>query len=213
MRKLGGVKRLSLVVPQQDSAATQSAPPAPAKTNGQIKREREAAVKARREESLLRAQETRRQRGAVSRAARAAGEVSRLDKYRAGEYPCHEWEDEEVAKGRPKNLDGSFTGTYPNLTGRQHAEIKRELLKRGQRKMDGLFDVALDALSSIAQYGESEAARVKAADLLVQRVAGKVPDKVEIKSSDPWQDILDEIMDDDVLQRMGVDMPATSEDS
>jgi hypothetical protein len=46
---------------------------------------------------------------------------------------------------------------------------------------------------------------IKAADLLIQRVAGKTPDKIEVHSADPWQDILDKVLDDEVLERVSPD--------
>lgn len=129
-----------------------------------------------------------------------------------GEYPVSEWTDREVQKGRPEGRDG-FGGPFPNFNGKQHAEIKRELLKRGQRKMDGLYTVAIKALAEVAEHGENESARVKAAQELINRTAGKTPDRVEIKSSDPWQDILDDIMNDEVLERVNTSDTAAQADS
>jgi hypothetical protein len=86
------------------------------------------------------------------------------------------------------------------MTGRQLAEVKRELLKRGQRKFDSLYGVAIKTLAEVAEYGEKDSDRVKAALAIKEMVAGKVPDRIEVKSSDPWQDILDEIMTDDVMR-------------
>lgn len=173
---------LSLVGAQQDSA----------------KQKRLDALARGREKSAA----NRRSRGKRAESARAAGVLSPLERYRAGDYPVWAWDDEEVVKGRPANIGGGFDGPGPSLTARQSAEIKRELLKRGQSRIDSLYVKAIEALADIAENGENEGARAKAADLLIQRVAGKVPDRIEIRSSDPWQDILDEIMDDEVLERV-----------
>lgn len=213
------VRKLSVVGMQQRSPATPGAvtPVVPAETALQKNQRQMAEIAAERrrkqDAGLLKGQATRAEQAAKGVAARARGERSRLEKYRAGEYPCSSWDDKEISKGKPRGLDGGFTGGYPSLTGRQHAEIKRELLKRGQRQMDESLGLALKTLAQIAQYGESESARVKAATILMERAAGKVPDKIELKSSDPWQDILDEVMDDEVLQRMGVDVPADAENA
>lgn len=188
-------RRLSVVGSKEDSAADASAP---ANQEDSRAAKRKAQLDAAREKAIV----ARRKQVAGVRERRAAGEKTPLEKFRAGEYPISEWSDEEVFKGKPRAMDGTFSGAMPRFTGREHQQIKAELLKRGQRKMDGMFAEVVDVLHKVALYGETESARVKAAQILMERVAGKVPDKIEIKSSDPWQDILDEIMDDEVLQRM-----------
>jgi hypothetical protein len=155
----------------------------------------------KRKANLAKAREVREARRAAAAAEFGSGPTN-LERYRAGEYPVTEWDNTEVARGRPRGIDGGLGGQFPNLTGKQQAEIKRELLRRGQRRMDGLFGVAVSTLADVAKNGENESARVKAATELMNRVAGKTPDRIEIKSSDPWQDILDDIMDDEVLQRV-----------
>jgi hypothetical protein len=136
-----------------------------------------------------------------ARAAKAAGERKRLDLYRAGELPISEWTDDELKHCRPANLDGGFAGSPVKLTAKEYNAIKRELLARGQRMLDSYYHDALKVLHEIAtDVVAPEAARVKAANLIVERTAGKVPERVEIKSSDPWQDILDEVLDDEVLK-------------
>jgi hypothetical protein len=162
------------------------------------KQRRMAALERGREK----ANAARKERARLTHERRAAGIKSPYQRWCDGEYPVSAWTDEEIKRGRPENLGGGFDGPYPRMTGKQLADIKRELLKRGQRQIDGYYTDALKVLQEIALHGENESARVKAADLLVQRTAGKLPDKVEIKSSDPWQDILDEVMRDDVLERV-----------
>ena len=156
--------------------------------------------KAKRDEALARGRATRAANTARRRELRAAGVKSNIERWRDGEYPPSMWTDEEIKRGRPAHEDGTFQGPPPSMTGKQAAEIRDELLKRGQRKMDAMFDLALETLKSVAIAGEQDSARVKAALAIIERVAGKVPDKVEIKSSDPWQDILDEIIaDEDIV--------------
>lgn len=154
----------------------------------------------KRKANMVKAQ-ARRQEERERRQAERGDAPSNLERYRAGEYPVSEWTDREVQKGRPEGRDG-FAGPFPSLTGKQHSEIKRELLKRGQRRIDALYGTAIRTLADIARNGENESARVKAAQELLNRTAGKTPERIEIKSSDPWQDILDDIMNDDVLERV-----------
>ena len=182
-------KKANLTVVQSDSPAAASKKPAGDKG------------KMSRAEAVAKAQETRRQRAAERRArVEANGGRSNLDLYLAGEYPVGEWTDKEVQMGRPEGANG-FSGKVPTLTARQHAEAKRELLRRGQNYIDKMYPVALRVLADVAVNGEKDADRVKAALALAERTAGKVPERIELKSSDPWQDILDEIMTDEVLPK------------
>jgi membrane-bound lytic murein transglycosylase len=163
--------------------------------------ERKAARAAQLAKAREKSNETRRRQGEERRALRAAGVKSNLELYRAGEYPVAAWSDDEVSHGRPAGIGGTYEGTV-GLTPKQQQEVKKELLRRGQGQFDSMYFDALQALHSVALHGENESARIKAADLLIQRVAGKTPDKVEIHSADPWQDILDKVLDDEVLERV-----------
>lgn len=185
-----GVRRLSVVANTANSDDASATPAAQSSPPARKKPRPDAAIAARKESAR------------IAKEAKDAGVKSPLQRFRDGEYPVSEWTDEEVFKGRPINLDGTFGGTFPNFTGRQNQQIKAELLKRGQREMDSMFKDVVKVLHQVALHGDTDAARVKAADLLMQRVAGRVPERIEVKSSDPWQDILDDIMDDEVLSRM-----------
>ena len=55
-------------------------------------------------------------------------------------------------------------------------------------------------LEKIAESSEQDSARVKAIDLLLQRGAGKVPDRMVLVDEDPWDTILN-----DVLQNGGLE--------
>ena len=175
--------KLSLVGTQQDSTDTSE----PKSRKGDTTAAREASQRAHDERALLRAQ----------------GARSNMERYLAGEYPIEEWTLEEVRKARPYNMvDNTWSGHAPRWDGKTQAAIKRELMRRGQQILDDAYPEALKILFDIARHGETESARVKALSLIMDRAVGKVPDKVEIKSSDPWQDILDDIMADEVLERV-----------
>lgn len=145
-------------------------------------------------------------------AKRAAGERTRLELYRAGELKIEDWTIDEVSHGQPANLNGGYEGAHVNFSGKQNAEIRRELLRRGEKQLSSYYVGALKVLEEIAEYGISEPSRVKAANLIVERIAGRTVEKIEIKSSDPWADILEEVLADEVLERMG-DRAESSESS
>lgn len=154
--------------------------------------------------NLERGRAERARKQADARARREAGESKRIDLYREGRLPLSEWTDEELQRGRPSNIDGGFSGVQPRFTAKEHSAIKRELLARGTRMLDSMYFDAIKVLHSVATDPVApESARVKAASLIIERTAGRVPEKIEIKSSDPWQDILDEVLDDEVLPPVG----------
>jgi hypothetical protein len=180
--------------------AAEASKPAVQRNSRVPKAERDAQLAEARRKS----NETRRRQGEERRALRAAGVKSNLELYRAGEYPVSAWTDDEVSRGRPAGLGGTYEGTV-SLTAKQQQEIKKELLRRGQGQFDSMYVDAIKVLHSVAMHGEQDSARVKAAELLIQRVAGKTPDKIELHSADPWQDILDKVLDDEVLERVSPD--------
>lgn len=151
----------------------------------------------KRKDNLVKAQAALK----ASRAKMDKSGPTNLERYRDGTYPVGEWDSAEIRRGRPRGREG-FSGLHPALTGRQQGEIKRELLRRGQNKFDSMYADAIKVLHDVAKYGEKDADRVKAALAIKEMVAGKVPERIEIKSSDPWQDILDEVLTDEVLPRV-----------
>jgi hypothetical protein len=165
---------------------------------------KDAAKREQLREAQRRGAESKRRIAAERRALKEAGVKSNLELYRAGEYPVSAWTDDEVSRGRPAGLGGTYEGTV-SLTAKQQQEIKKELLRRGQGQFDSMYVDAIKVLHRVAMYGEQDSARVKAAELLIQRVAGKTPDKIELHSADPWQDILDKVLDDEVLERVSPD--------
>jgi hypothetical protein len=155
------------------------------------------------DEALKKAQAARRASIARKNEQKARGEKSRLQMYKDGELPISEWTEEELKRGRPANLGGTFEGNanIVRLSSREYQALRAELLKRGQRMLDSMYHDAVKVLHEIAVDPVApEAARVKAANLIVERAAGKVVERVEIKSSDPWQDILDDVLNDEVLK-------------
>lgn len=136
---------------------------------------------------------------AAGKRKRAAGEKSPWERFKAGEYPIEQWTDDEISHGRPADIGGGFSGGDGKVDGKSHLAIRRELLKRGQSKIDGFYFRALAVLDEVATNSDSDAARVKAANLLMERTAGRTIERIEIKSSDPWADILEDVLNEEVL--------------
>lgn len=116
----------------------------------------------------------------------------------SGDIDIEDLDDEELARGQLKADDGTFRGRPGNWVPRAfYDKMVRELLRRGEGKYRENYIECLTAVTNIAKYAEKDADRLKAAIYVIERVAGPMPTKVEIKAEiKPWeQDVLDIIVD------------------
>lgn len=69
--------------------------------------------------------------------------------------PIEEWDDEELAKGRPRNLAGDFRGAAPKWVSAQvHEEAVRRFKDISAGEVRGLVPLALDTLRLILEDKE-----------------------------------------------------------
>jgi hypothetical protein len=103
---------------------------------------------------------------------------------------------EELARGMLMDKNGSFTGRPPALVPRVfHDACIRELLARGKVLYKTNYIKAIEAMTDIASSKSAkESDRIKAATFVIERLEGKVPDKLEIGVVAPWQDIIQGIV-------------------
>ncbi len=132
------------------------------------------------------------------------------DRVMAGEITMNEvvaaMDPEELARGQLRAKDGTFRGAPPKWVPSEfHAACMRELLKRGQALYRTHFIVAIEAFTQIAASPDvSPADRLKAAQYIWERVEGKVPDKVEHSTAQPWEQIIGGIVaeaEDEAISR------------
>jgi hypothetical protein len=114
----------------------------------------------------------------------------------AGELTLDDWDDQELIRGFRRNRNGKF-GPPPKWVPQEVVqEIHRRVLKRGGKKMLQAYLASIDGLIELAvgledkPPAESEKVRLEAMKELQNRVAGKVPDKVQVSADDPWADML-----------------------
>jgi hypothetical protein len=142
----------------------------------------------------------------IAREARQAGELSRWELYKAGLLKVSDADDDEVSAGRFKDLGGGFGGRAPNMTGKQYNEWHQELLKRGRSKLNSMYMVALNAVSEIASSGISEDRdRLKASSMIMDRVSGKVPDRIEVGPVDAFADALEGLIVEAIKDAPGIE--------
>ena len=108
-------------------------------------------------------------------------------------------DDDELSRGQLKDKNGQFRGRPPKMMPIELVQaMRREWLSRAEAKLrDALYDGGLATYVELSQNKTIDpGVRLRAADRIVERTMGKVPDKVEIKSEDPVEALFRSILSD-----------------
>lgn len=107
-----------------------------------------------------------------------------------GQDDLSEWDDEELRRGFRKDKNGQFKGRPPKVIPKAiHDELVRRTISKAQIKMRDSLEKAVDILASIAEDTAAEDKdRLKAVGMIMDRVMGKDPVPVDLKTdTPPWQ--------------------------
>lgn len=106
----------------------------------------------------------------------------------------------EIARGQLKDKRGNFTGRPPQLVPRGFFDAcQKVLLKRARQEYEKAYLLAIETMTSLATgkdadgneiLGVKPEAKMKAAQFVIERMEGKTPEKVEVKVSNPFQDMV-----------------------
>ena len=120
------------------------------------------------------------------------------------EKPIEQWDDEEIARGRPRGSDGTFRGRKPKwLTPALQAERQR---RHRQLMADELSTFAGDALRVLHQVlmdkstdddGKARvpaSVRVDVGKYLVDQVMGKATAQIDVTTHEPLMDLMGAIL-------------------
>lgn len=90
---------------------------------------------------------------------------------------------EELVQGRLKDSTGKFSGVAPAILPREfHERISQEIIVRAESQFRQNFDGAMQALIGLVNNPKTPAReRLAAAQYVIERTIGKIPDKQEIK--------------------------------
>lgn len=112
-----------------------------------------------------------------------------------GDIKVEDLTPEELVRGQLKGVDGKWHKP-PKMVPREfHQACMRELLGRGDALFRENYLIAIRALADIAGNAQMDAGdRIRASNLIIERVAGKVPDKIELPRAAEWQDAMAEIV-------------------
>lgn len=133
----------------------------------------------------------------VKRFKRITTVGDRMQKLLDGELTVEDLDDEEIIKGQLRASNGSFTGRKAAMIPRaMHDEFMRRVLARGQDKLREDFFSAIDTVTEIMKDTQNDAGiRLRAADMILGRVAGKPVEKVELSvEMKPWETMMQGIM-------------------
>ena len=96
-----------------------------------------------------------------------------------------DWDDEELRRGQKRDKNGHFRGRPPKIVPKiLHDELTRRTLKEAQQLMQDNLVAAVKVLKDIALDDDVPPVdRVRAIDMMMTRIMGKPPERVEISAS------------------------------
>ena len=106
------------------------------------------------------------------------------DAYGGGK-PLEEWDDQELAHGRPRDVGGGYRGRPPiHIAPAVAAEARRRFTDGQYSKMRGYLGHAIMVVAKIMMdQNEDSRVRLDAAKFVIEHVLGKATTKVEIDAS------------------------------
>ena len=108
-----------------------------------------------------------------------------------GTLTVEELDDEEVAHGRLRNRDGSFTGRRPAIPSSIAQAMRKEYMRRIGDKFTHALPELVDVLVEIAKNPEvKEADRIKAINMVTDRVMGRAVETVRFEGASPFDSML-----------------------
>lgn len=120
----------------------------------------------------------------------------RAAQFMRGEITVRDLDDEELKRGRFRDSDGKFRGRSASLIPAEfHEEVMRRMLERGTEKIQHDFITAIETVVDVMKYSTDDAVRLRAANVIIERYAGKTADRVDLTVAvKPWEQTLKGIM-------------------
>lgn len=117
----------------------------------------------------------------------------------AGTLTVEDLDDEELAQGRLRAKDGTFSGRPPSVVPAELVQaMRREWLSRAEAKLrEALHSKGIGVLVELAGNDQIDpAVRLRAAEKIIERTMGKVPDRVHLAAEDPVETLFRSILND-----------------
>lgn len=122
----------------------------------------------------------------------------RYAEFLAGKITVEDLDDEELAQGRLKSIDGTFRGRPPTVIPSEMVQaMRREWLSRANARLaQALLEKGIGTLVELAESSPDDGVRLRAAQAIIERTMGKVPDKIEVAAEDPVETLFRKILND-----------------
>lgn len=118
--------------------------------------------------------------------------------------PVDEWDNEELARGRPRAKDGTFSGPKPKwISAQVHEQAMERFTQVVKSEMNTTTVTALQVLQDVMDNDERDdkgkpivpaSTKVQAAQFLIEHVVGKPKQRIESDVSVKLQGILAQVM-------------------
>lgn len=121
---------------------------------------------------------------------------SRMQQLIDGDISVDELDDEELQRGKVRSADGRFHAGNSEMVPRKlHDAMMRRILQRGAQRIREDFFNAIDTVSEIMLDSDVDPSiRLRAAGMIIDRIAGKTPEKVEVALEvKPWETVMSRI--------------------
>lgn len=106
-----------------------------------------------------------------------------------GQEDLSVWSDEELVRGQRKSKNGRWQGKKPVVVPKAlHDELVRRTLSRANELLRENLVAAVEVLMTLINGKDvDDKVRVKAVEMIMDRVMGKEPQKVEMSGEAKWQ--------------------------
>lgn len=106
----------------------------------------------------------------------------------AGHEDLSTWSDEELRRGQKKDKNGRWQGRRPSVVPKAlHDELVRRTLSKAEELMRDNLHTAVEALVDVVTGEDVEDKdRLRAIAMIMDRVMGKEPQRVEVGGDAPW---------------------------
>lgn len=115
------------------------------------------------------------------------------------------WSDEELLRGQRKDRNGRWTGRPPKVVPLAvHQELTRRRMSQAYELLREDLGSAVRLLIKVVKDENADTKdRIKSAELIINRVMGKAPERIEVTTRSRWEDALDAMLvmsDDDIVE-------------
>lgn len=147
----------------------------------------------------------------IAAAAREDGLMKAKDRWAmliAGTLTVKDLDDKEVEKMKVRNADGTMGGKRRAIPSHLIQQFTQEQLVRANAKMRRALPETINVLVEILNDGSAKHSdRLRAAQMLQDRILGKAPETVRIQEVNEWDSMFTDAVD---IDRNGLDAEAAA---